>query len=87
MVEADNTLLLSLLREIRTDIRDLRTVTLGNTEAIRRVERRVNELPDELELMLKAEALGRSAHFETLYDEKLAKFQERIAGVEARSSS
>ncbi len=83
MVEADSTLLLTLLREIRTELRDLRAVTLGNTEATRRTERRVGELRDELELMLKVEALGRSAHFETLYDEKLAKLEERIAAVEA----
>ena len=66
MVDADSSLLLTLLREMRAEMRDLRTATLGNIDGTRRLERRMSELRDELELMLKAEALGRAAHFETL---------------------
>ena len=66
MVDADSSLLLTLLREMRAEMRDLRTATLGNIDGTRRLERRMSELRDELELMLKAEAIGRAAHFETL---------------------
>jgi len=66
VVDADSSLLLTLLREMRAEMRDLRTATLGNIDGTRRLERRMSELRDELELMLKAEALGRAAHFETL---------------------
>ena len=95
MTEADSSLVLGILGEIRAEVRDIRALRLANTEAIRRldrrfdsVDRRFNEaeqrfkdLRDDLELMLKMETIGRAAHFETVYEERLRKLRDRIEEI------
>jgi hypothetical protein len=60
----DNTLMLEILKELRKDVRDVRTVVLQLAEQNRRLERRFNELKDDLELMVKSELLGALTHFQ-----------------------
>ena len=60
----DNTLMLEILQELRKDVRDVRTVVLQLAEQNRRLERRFNELKDDLELMVKSELLGALTHFQ-----------------------
>lgn len=48
------------------------------------LETRVAAIPDDMELMLKSELLGRLAHRDTVMDEKLEQLADRIAALEAR---
>lgn len=59
MVSADDTLLLSILKEIRAELREHRTLLLQLVDANQRsntrfdiVERRIGDLRPDLELML-----------------------------------
>jgi len=81
--------MLSILREIRAEVREHRTLLLQLVDAGRRrdrrfddIERRISDTRDEIELMLKGELLGRLAHFETAIDEKLDRIADRIAVLE-----
>ena len=91
MTEADNTLLLSNLRDIRTDMREQRALLFTLTEFTRRLDRRMDQLDqrladlkDDLELMIRSELLGRLAHRDTVMDEKLEQLADRVAALEAK---
>ena len=67
MPETDNSLMLTILKELRADMRQQRTLLLQLTEAAHRhdrrfgdIERRISDMRAGIELMLKAELLGRS---------------------------
>jgi hypothetical protein len=78
-------LVLEQLRLIRRELGDVRTVALQGVEYMRRVERRVGgverrieELRDDLELMLKTELMGRFAHFEDNMESRLDAMSDRV---------
>ncbi len=88
-------LVLSLLREIRKNMADQRTVLLQSIDRTSRMEirleakmlafeQRLNNLRDDLELMIKAELMGRLGHFETVMEQRLDALGDRIAHPEAR---
>ena len=83
-----NSLLLSVLREIRAEQNNQRTLLLQTVDYLRRMEQRLDAritalearivaLRDDLELMLKMKLMGRLAQFETRIDERLAALEER----------
>ena len=92
MTDTGNSLMLASLKDIRTDLREHRTLLLQLVDAERRqdkrfatlesrfghLESRINDLTPELELMLKGEIMGRLAHFETQIDNRLAQLAARI---------
>ncbi len=87
MPSADDSL--AMLKEIPIELRDHRTLLLL-VHALRRrdrrfgdLERRLNDLGGESELMLKGELMGRLTHFETHADEKLAQLSDRLHAVES----
>ena len=100
MTEADFSLTVSILKEIRAELREHRTMLLQLVDASRRhdrrfeeverrieeVERRIADTRGEIELMLKGELLGRLAHFETQIDEKLAQLSDRLEALESTRS-
>ncbi|MFN7165566.1 MAG: hypothetical protein ACK4NV_00855 [Pannonibacter sp.] len=53
------------LRLLRKDVSDIRSLAVQAVEYSRRIERRVSETRDDIEVMLKAELSGRLAHLET----------------------
>ncbi len=78
----DNKLLLSTLRDIRRDQRETKELLVALTKHVFDVEKRLakrmddmnkrfDEVKDDLEIMLKSELLGRLTHFETRIDEKI----------------
>lgn len=74
---------LMLLREIRAELREHRSMLLLLAENGRQldrrisgVERRIDELKTDLELMLKSELMGRLAHFETRIEQMV---EQRLA--------
>jgi hypothetical protein len=96
MAEADNSVMLTILREIRADTNQHRTMLLQVIDLLRRrerrfdeierrfgdVERRISDTRVEIELMVKAELLGRLTHFETRIDERNAELEDRLSAVE-----
>jgi hypothetical protein len=72
------------VRALRKDVSDARALALQGVDFTRRVERRMNELRDDLELMLKAEIGGRLAHFEGKVEAILAPLVNRIEALETR---
>jgi hypothetical protein len=56
---------------LRSDLREVRSLALALSEQGRRVERRVEELRDDLELMLKTKLMGRLGHFEAQIERRL----------------
>ncbi|MGO9419586.1 hypothetical protein [Roseiarcus sp.] len=96
MAEADNSLMLTILREIRADTNQHRTMLLQVVDLLRRhdrrfdeierrfgdVERRISDTRAEIELMVKAELLGRLTHFETQMDERIAQLEDRLSAAE-----
>ena len=73
---------LSEVRSLRSEVSDVRALVLQNVEYSRRVERRMTELGDDLELMLKAEISGRLANFETRIENTLAPLVSRVEALE-----
>lgn len=82
MTENVENLILEQLKAIRRDIADVRTLTLQNSDYIRRLDRRMSEMRDDLEMMIKAELMGRLGHFETIIEQRLDTLGERIAHLE-----
>ena len=79
-------LVLALLRDLRKDLAEQRTLLLATVDAVRRMEKRFDALEtrisharDDIELMVKSELMGRLGHFETTFDEKLDALAARIA--------
>jgi hypothetical protein len=70
-------------REQRAELRDVRSLLLAQVEHGRRAERRVAELRDDLELMFKAELMGRLGNFEVGIERRLEDLEERIGTLEA----
>ncbi len=71
----DNKLLLSTLRDIRRDQRETKELLVALTKHVseleKRLARRVDDVKDDLEIMIKSELMGRLTHFETRIDEKI----------------
>ncbi len=72
MAEPDNSPMVTILRELRADMRQQRALLLQVAEATHRlerrfgdIERRISDTRDEIELTLKAELLGSLTRFET----------------------
>ncbi len=93
--ETEN-LVLALLRDLRKDLAEQRTLSLATVDAMRRMEKRFDErfgaletriahVRDDIELMVKSELMGRLGHFETTFDEKLDALAARVAAVEVAS--
>src|SRR5271170_1542882 len=73
------------MRAIHRECGDIRGLTLALSDKVRRLSRDMHEIKDDLWIMLKAEIMGRSGHFETQYDSRLDVLSERIATLEARA--
>ena len=93
--ETEN-LVLAPLRDLRKDLAEQRTLSLATVDAMRRMERRLDErlgaletrvahVRDDIELMVKSESMGRLGHFEATFDEKLDALAARVAVVEVAS--
>lgn len=78
MSDQPENIVMRLLRDIRRDVTDQRTLLLALVGQGHRLERRMGELDrrmgevkDDIELMLKAELMGRVGNFETRFEARL----------------
>lgn len=88
-------------RAARKEAADVRGLVLALTEQVRRVDRRMGELDrrmseldrrmgemrDDIEIMLKAEIMGRLGNAELKADARLDDLENRLAGLETRQNS
>ena len=78
----DNTLLLSVLKEIRSEQNKHGELLLQTVDYMRKMEQRLDgrivAIRDDLELMLKSELMGRMAHFDTKIENLLNKRADSI---------
>jgi hypothetical protein len=75
-------LVLNLLRSIRGELVEHRTLLIAVVEQGRRLERRMGEQKDDIELMLKAEIMGRLGHFETRIEAQIEALSARVANLD-----
>jgi hypothetical protein len=77
----DNSLLLSILKEIRSEQNQHRTLLLQTIDYMRKMEQRLDgrmvALRDDLELMLKSEVMGSLANFETRIENLISERLEK----------
>ena len=76
----DNSLLISLLRDIRKEQSEQRSLLLSAVDYMRKMEQRLDSrigaVRDDLELMLKSELLGSLSNFKTRIDRRLAELED-----------
>ncbi len=64
-------------RALRKDVADVRTLSLQTIEYAPRIERRMSEQRDDLELMIKAELGGSLANMQTQLENHLQPLQDK----------
>jgi len=96
MTDTDTALILSTLRDIVADLRDMRRSVQSNNDAIRLMEQRfdaINRRFDDFEghlrnirgdfdMTTRLEAIGHFTKFESSYNKRLAQLEDRIAELE-----
>lgn len=74
----------ALKQEVRADLAQIYQATNANTAQMQRILRRMNELPLDLETMMKAELMGRLGHMErqmeSHIDSRLDAIEECLKG-------
>ncbi len=92
-------LLGQILRDVQRELREMRRERRVDMELVTDLVRRVNrvdthvgqvdghigDLRSDLELMIRAELMGRLGQFETTVDHRLDRHEERIADLEGPS--
>ena len=69
---------------IRREVGEMRSLLLAVVDQGRRTERRVAELRDDIELMVKAELMGRIGNFEVRQEGQLSAMADRLSELESR---
>jgi len=72
-------------RRQRTDLSDIRSLVLSQIDYSRRVERRLSEMRDDLEMMFKSELMGRVGNFEIRIGQTISEMDLRICALETDS--
>jgi hypothetical protein len=70
-------------RATRKEVADVRSLGLQTVDFARRIERRIAEQRDDLELMLEAELGGSLANMQTQFESHLQPIEDRLRGVDA----
>jgi hypothetical protein len=85
MPEVSLEMLQALMQKMLNETGDLKGLVLALTEQQRRLERRIGdvdrrlgEVRDDIEVMLKAELMGRMGHFETRIEARLEAIEARL---------
>lgn len=65
-------------RVLRTEMRELRTVALATAEGMRRIDRRMAEMRDDLELMIRTELMGRTSLMENVAESREHELKEEL---------
>lgn len=68
----------ALRKEVRGDVAELRTLTLASFDRIRRFERDLKDLKDDLEAAFKAEVMGIGHLWRRDLEERLSALEEQL---------
>jgi hypothetical protein len=79
MSDQPTSIVIRLLQDVRREMTDQRGLLLALVEQGQRLERRITETRDDIELMLKAELMGRMGNFES-------RFETRLEALEAATA-
>ncbi len=74
------------MRDFRREVGDVRSLTLLTVDQVRRTDRHVVELRDELELIIKAEVMGRIGIFESGVEKQMGELRDRVEELETGKS-
>jgi len=66
-------------KTLRREVGEVRSLAVALAEQGRRIERRVAEVRDDIEVMVKAELMGRLGHFEAQLEARLESIEDRLA--------
>jgi hypothetical protein len=69
-------------RATRKEVSDVRALCLQTIDFTRRIERRIGEQRDDLELMIKAELSGSLANMQTQLENHLQPIEDKIHGFD-----
>ena len=72
------------MRQIPKDLTDMMRLVNATYELTRRVERRQNELRDDIELMVKMELGGSLANIQTSIEGSISRIEESVGDVARR---
>jgi uncharacterized protein YoxC len=72
------------MRQVRKDLADMMRLVNATYELTRRIERRHNELRDDIELMVKMELGGSLANIQTSIESSLSRIEETVGDVAQR---
>ena len=72
-------------RQIKADLNDIRSLMLSQIDYSRRLERRLSEVRDDLEMMFKSELMGRVGNFEMRIGQNINDLDIRICALENES--
>jgi Mg2+ and Co2+ transporter CorA len=75
------------MRQARKELADMMRLVNATYELSRRIERRQNELRDDIELMVKMELGGSLANIQTSIEGSLARIADSVSEVAERVSS
>jgi predicted nucleic acid-binding Zn-ribbon protein len=91
MADVSLEMLQSLMRQMldeqkaaRKEAADVRGLVLALTDQVRRLDRRVGEVRDDIEVMLRAEIMGRLGNAERDAEARISELEARIAAIEER---
>jgi hypothetical protein len=70
------------MAQMRQEMADVRRHTLLTSDFARRSDRRMSELKDDLELIVRSEVGGRLANAETRFENEHARLERRIEALE-----
>lgn len=70
-------------RETRRELDTMRSLLLALVEQGRRTERRITELKDDLELMIRAELMGQMTRLERAFERRIDPIEDRLSTLEA----
>jgi predicted nucleic acid-binding Zn-ribbon protein len=91
MADVSLEMLQSLMRQMldeqkaaRKEAADVRGLVLALTDQVRRLDRRVGEVRDDIEVMLRAEIMGRLGNAERDAEARIGELEARIAAIEER---
>ena len=69
-------------RALRKEVAEVRTFGLQTVDYARRIERRMSEQRDDMELMIKAELSGALANMQTQLENHLQPLQDKFLGLD-----
>jgi hypothetical protein len=71
---------LTEVKALRREVADVRSLAVQGIEFSRRLERRLTEQGDDLQLVVKSEIMARLGHFETAIEGRLGQFEATVEG-------